>query len=211
MSTHAAVYTIERYKIELGVMLFILNATLLLPFVFRTERVGSENHPRQSVISARAVEPVQNRQTAAAPQPTTAQISPTRPPIAPVWPVRGRVTTEFGAPHMPWQRMHTGIDITSGYGSGIVPVASFGDGTVAQAIHSYRGYGNHVIVNHGNGISSLYAHLSSVAVQVGQRISQGSTIGYEGNTGASTGTHLHFEIRQHNVPVNPRMFFNTHP
>ena len=91
------------------------------------------------------------------------------------------------------------MDYAAGYG---VPVASTRSGTVILAKY-HASYGNYIIVDHGDGVSSLYAHLSGFAVGYGQRVSQGQTIGYIGSTGTSTGPHLHFEIRVNGVHRNP--------
>jgi murein DD-endopeptidase MepM/ murein hydrolase activator NlpD len=71
--------------------------------------------------------------------------------------------------------------------------------------------GNHVIVDHGNGVTSVYAHLHSISVQVGQDVTLDTTLGLEGSTGASTGTHLHFEIRVNGQAANPQQFISGQP
>lgn len=127
------------------------------------------------------------------------------------WPLHGMVTTEFGVPEWPFQPIHTGMDISSAHPPGVMPIKPFREGIVAQVIHSRTGLGNHVIVDHGGGLTSYYCHLSSIAVQVGQTVSPSDTVGYEGRTGAVTGTHLHFEIRQNNIPQNPRHYIPGQP
>ncbi len=128
-----------------------------------------------------------------------------------VWPMNGRVTVEFGVPHRPWQNRHTGIDIISDNRSGAASITPFTDGTVSEIIRSGRGLGNHVIVDHGEGISSVYAHLSRINVRIGQDVKPGDTLGYEGSSGATTGRHLHFEVRVNGVPKNPRNFIFGNP
>ena len=120
-----------------------------------------------------------------------------------VWPMHGNITTRFGVPHWPYQPTHTGIDISNGKGSGVTAIRPFKVGKVIKPIYSQSGLGNHVIVDHGGGMNSVYAHLSSIRVKVGQSVDHTSTIGYAGSTGASTGPHLHFEIRIDGTPVNP--------
>lgn len=127
------------------------------------------------------------------------------------WPMHGRITTEFGAPDYPYQSHHTGIDITSARPAGYTSVAAFRAGTVAAVVHQSTSYGNHVIIDHGNGLTSLYGHLYSTRVSVGQHVEAGAALGTEGSTGASTGPHVHFEIRQNNQPVNPRTFLPGNP
>ncbi len=95
--------------------------------------------------------------------------------------------------------MHEGIDIAGGAGSPIVASAA---GTVIVAGWS-GGYGNLVVIDHGNGMSNAYAHNSSIAVSVGQRVDQGAVIAGMGTTGNSTGVHSHFEIRVNGAAVDP--------
>ncbi len=129
----------------------------------------------------------------------------------PVWPIQGRITTRFGVSHRPYQDTHTGIDISDGQRSGVTPVRPFRSGHVIEAIHSRYGYGNHVIVDHGNGVTSVYAHLSSIAIIVGQDITTDNILGLEGSTGLSTGTHLHFEIRVNGRAADPHKFISGKP
>ena len=129
----------------------------------------------------------------------------------PSWPIHGRVTTLFGVPHWPYQPTHTGIDISSGRASGVTQIKPFAPGKVVETNYSAYGLGNHVIVDHGGGITSVYAHLNSISVTIGQKVDIRATLGYEGSTGASTGTHLHFEIRQNGQPANPQRYVDGHP
>lgn len=131
--------------------------------------------------------------------------------IVPSWPLHGAVTTEFGASDWPYQRVHTGIDISDGTRPGTTPIHPFRPGTVVQVVHSTVSLGNHVVVDHGNGVTSVYGHMSSTSVVVGQQVDQGTVLGYEGTTGASTGTHLHLEIRVNGQAANPRTFISGQP
>lgn len=120
-----------------------------------------------------------------------------------VWPVKGFITSNYGYRVHPIRGsviFHSGIDIAAMYGA---PICATASGIV---IYSgwYGGYGNAVIVDHGSGYSSLYAHCSTVFVGKGQSVAQGNIIASIGSTGMSTGPHLHFEIRQNGVPVDPR-------
>jgi murein DD-endopeptidase MepM/ murein hydrolase activator NlpD len=112
------------------------------------------------------------------------------------WPVHGILTSSFG---WRWGRMHEGIDIAVGSGTPVVASAS---GTVIVA-GWMGGYGNLVVVDHGNGIATAYGHNTSVAVGVGQSVGQGQVIAYSGNTGNSTGPHVHFEVRVNGGAVDP--------
>ena len=96
-------------------------------------------------------------------------------------------------------KMHSGVDIRASMGQTIIAV---GDGTVISA--SYRsGYGNTVIINHGGGITTLYAHCSQLLVSTGENVKQGDTIAKAGSTGWSTGAHLHFEVRRNGTAIDP--------
>ena len=96
-------------------------------------------------------------------------------------------------------RMHTGVDLKASYGESIG--ASLG-GRIAFA--GYRGgYGNLVVVDHGRGIATYYAHLLSISVSTGQTVVPGQSVGLAGSTGRSTGPHLHYEVRANGVPLNP--------
>ena len=122
-----------------------------------------------------------------------------------VWPAEGDITSPFGwrtHPIFGTQNLHTGIDIGADYGDSVHAA----DGGVV--IHSdwMGGYGNAVIIDHGNGISTLYAHNSQLLVSEGQTVVKGQTISRVGSTGYSTGPHLHFEVRQGGTPVNPLGF-----
>lgn len=127
------------------------------------------------------------------------------------WPIRGVITTGFGVPHRPWQPVHTGLDISDQQPSGVTPIKPFKPGIVIDTVRLKVGLGNHVIVDHGGGITSVYAHLASISVRVGQTVDKSTILGYEGSTGASTGTHLHFEIRLNNQPVDPREYITGQP
>lgn len=112
------------------------------------------------------------------------------------WPVDGPVTSPFG---MRWGRLHPGLDIGAAMGT---PIRAAGSGTVIYATWM-EGYGNLVVIDHGNGLATAYAHQSAIAVATGQSVAQGQTIGYVGNTGFSFGPHLHFEVRVNGTPVDP--------
>ncbi len=113
-----------------------------------------------------------------------------------IWPCDGVVTSGFG---MRWGRMHEGIDIGCAYGA---PNRAAAAGTVIYA-GWMGGYGNLVVIDHGNGLSTAYGHASSIAVSVGQSVSQGQTVSYVGATGHATGPHLHFEVRVNGIAVDP--------
>ena len=113
-----------------------------------------------------------------------------------VWPVHGVLTSGFG---WRWGRMHEGIDLAVSNGT---PVVASAAGTVIVA-GWMGGYGNLVVVDHGGGVSTAYGHNTHVTVGIGQQVAQGQLIAYSGNTGHSTGPHVHFEVRINGAPVDP--------
>lgn len=123
-------------------------------------------------------------------------------------PTSGPITSPFGNRTHPitgqQQSFHKGVDIAPAAGT---PIVASKAGTVTTASY-LSGYGNTVIIDHGDGTSTLYAHASSFAVSNGQKVSQGQTIAYVGSTGNSTGPHLHFEVRVNGNPVNPMNYIN---
>ena len=120
-------------------------------------------------------------------------------------PLRGPVRSEFGPRRSPWNgapELHEGLDIGSPSGT---PVSAPAAGTVVTAEH--RGdYGKHVVIDHGNGVRTLYGHLMRIDVTVGQQVAKGQALGLVGSTGRSTGPHLHYEMLVQGTPVNPRAF-----
>lgn len=128
------------------------------------------------------------------------------------WPLPGdyEISDPFGPrinPVTHKKGSHTGIDIAASTGT---PIHAAGDGIVLLAGYSapWGAYGNLVLIDHGNGVISLYGHQSKVAVSQGDKVKAGQVIGYVGSTGWSTGPHLHFEIRVNDQPVNPLNYFN---
>jgi murein DD-endopeptidase MepM/ murein hydrolase activator NlpD len=113
-----------------------------------------------------------------------------------IWPVNGPVVSGFG---MRWGRLHEGIDIAASSGT---PIRAAAAGTVIHA-GWLGGYGNLVVLDHGNGLATAYAHASAILVSVGQRVAQGETIALVGSTGNSSGPHLHFEVRVNGIAVDP--------
>ena len=116
-----------------------------------------------------------------------------------IWPVNGPVVSGFG---MRWGRMHEGIDIAAALGT---PIHAAASGTVIHA-GWLGGYGNLVVVDHGDGLATAYAHASAILVAVGQQVSQGDTLSLVGSTGNSTGPHLHFEVRVNGSAVDPLLY-----
>lgn len=121
------------------------------------------------------------------------------------WPVSGRLSSPFGYrihPIFGTRRLHTGIDISAASGA---PISAAGDGRVILA-EPYGGYGNAVVIDHGGGLATLYAHQSRIVVSAGTNVVRGETIGYVGCTGFCTGPHLHFETRENGTAVDPMKY-----
>jgi murein DD-endopeptidase MepM/ murein hydrolase activator NlpD len=125
-----------------------------------------------------------------------------------LWPVEGRVASSFGERQDPINgegAFHSGIDIDAPYGT---PVRAAGDGNVETASMG-SGYGREVVLDHGHSLLTVYGHLSAIAVMPGQHVTRGQVIGYVGQSGRATGPHLHYEVRVHNVPVNPHKYLRS--
>ena len=128
-----------------------------------------------------------------------------------LWPVDGKISSPFGK----WRgsHKHHGIDIPMPAGT---PIRATRNGVISRtgdnSTMGFRGYGNFILMDHGDGLQTFYAHCLSVAVVQGQRVMQGQIIGYAGSTGRSTANHLHFEVRLNNNKVDPVPYMagNTH-
>lgn len=122
-----------------------------------------------------------------------------------IWPLRGHITSHYGNRLDPFNgdaELHLGVDIAGIYGT---PVHAPADGLVIYAARK-AAYGNLVIVDHGNGLTTRHGHLSRFSVRVGQRVRKNDVVGFVGTTGRSTAPHLHYEVRQNDHPVNPRNY-----
>lgn len=129
--------------------------------------------------------------------------------IPSIWPVGGEVTDSFGLRRNPFgggaSELHDGLDIATASGT---PVVATGDGIVSFA-GTQNGYGQIVVIEHGNGLSTAYAHLSRIEVETGREIKRGEQLGLVGSTGRSTGPHLHYEVRVGQTPVSPVRYLPT--
>jgi murein DD-endopeptidase MepM/ murein hydrolase activator NlpD len=127
-----------------------------------------------------------------------------------IWPVLGHITDSFGERLDPFSgegAFHTGVDVATDYGA---PVHATADGIVTTA-ENHAGYGRLVVIDHGFGITTWYAHLSSFSAIPGSRIKRGEVLGYTGISGRSTGPHVHYEVRVNNAPVNPWRYMRSTP
>jgi murein DD-endopeptidase MepM/ murein hydrolase activator NlpD len=130
--------------------------------------------------------------------------------IPTLWPIMGPITSSFGQREDPVLgngegEFHTGIDISAANG---VPIRATGDGVVLEAQMS-NGYGREVVIDHGHGVETVYGHMSGFAVVGGQTVVRGQVIGFVGHSGRTTGSHLHYEVRIRNTPVNPHKYLRT--
>lgn len=118
-----------------------------------------------------------------------------------------RIASGFGYridPVYKTTRFHGGLDFTAPIGT---PIYATADGTIKEAGYNTGGFGNHVVINHGYGYQTLYGHMSRIAVRDGQSVKRGQVIGYVGNSGKSTGAHLHYEVIKNGTHLDPVYFF----
>lgn len=204
---------------------------LMDPIIIFSPNGDPSKGPMRLVISGDKVEVVQLPQSAAPKRPSLADLDHTfgtNPSYLPhynltpkkrdpfilnmgnlagkmLWPVDGKVSSPFGK----WRgsHKHQGIDIPMPAGT---PIRAARNGVISRTGNNstmgFRGYGNFVLMDHGDGLQTFYAHCLSVAVVQGQRVMQGQIIGYVGSTGRSTANHLHFEVRVNNTKVDPMRY-----
>lgn len=196
--------TLYSFRREVGVIIGVMAALIILP-VFVT--IGLLNNGVQGasdvLVSVNAVNHKVEVRNIKGELMTTIDATTT-------WPIKGTITQEFGNPNPPYQLAHTGMDIDGGAGS---PITVFMTGKVIKVGEdALAGCGSHcVIVDHGFGIRSIYAHMSAHKVVVGQTVKPGDVVGLEGDEGWAKGAHLHFEIQVAGIPVNPRTFMIANP
>lgn len=170
------------------------------------ERRAAEEAARKAAEEAARQQAQQQQQQQSQPTQPTQPTTPTYTTGSGsmIWPCPSchTITSEFGwriHPIYGTSKYHSGVDIGASYGATVIAADS---GTVITA-GWVSGYGNCIVISHGNGVSTLYGHLSSIAVSSGQSVSQGQTIGYVGSTGNSTGPHLHWEVTVNGERQNP--------
>jgi murein DD-endopeptidase MepM/ murein hydrolase activator NlpD len=125
------------------------------------------------------------------------------------YPMRGRLTSGFGRRSDPFNNrpaFHAGIDLKGKIGQKIKATA---DGIVTISSYEKSGFGNYVIVRHGNGYETVFGHMQKRLVKKGERIQRGQVVGLMGNTGRSTGPHLHYEVRYKGKPINPQKYLSV--
>ena len=202
MSHLKTALTLWSYRKELKLVIFSFLIILLMPVIGVILLTGAGIN----IISDKLVTQNTQNQTVEIHDPGTGAVVNTLSTTT-VWPVGGVITLEFGAIDLPYQPLHTGIDIASADGKVGTPVTAMMPGKVIYAGEIWWGYGKHIMIDHGNNITTLYGHLDKIFVYKGQEIKTTDlVIGNRGTTGWSTGPHLHFEVRAYGIPVNPRTF-----
>jgi len=188
------------YKKELKLVALAFGIAILIPIiaVILLTQIGLD------IISDKLATVNEVTQTVEIHDPTTGEVTPID--VKAAWPTTGVITLEF-AQSSGYQVFHTGIDIANANAKVGDPINPMLPGKVIYAGEIFWGYGKHIIIDHGNNITTVYAHLDKIFVVKSQEITTTKqVIGRMGNTGWSTGPHLHFEIRVYGIPVNPRTF-----
>jgi len=199
MNIYTQVATIFSFRRELKIVLLAFLVVIMLPVI----AVFILAHTGINVVSDALVGVDSETKNIQILDPATGEVvSEVDKTIA--WPVQGVITLEFGQ-SSGYQVFHTGIDVANSQGT---PITPFMQGEVVYAGEIFWGYGKHIIINHGDNIRSIYAHLDKIFVFKGQKVNIGDEIGRMGSTGWSTGPHLHFESRVYGIPVNPRVFLD---
>jgi len=191
------ILTLWSFRKELMYVAIVFAAVLLLPVVavIILTQVGI------NTVSEKLVDQNPQTHTIQIKNPLTGEVVKIISPNV-VWPAKGVITLEFGESSL-YQPLHTGIDIAKSKGDPINPAM---DGTVIYAGEIFWGFGKHIIINHGDNLQTIYAHLDKIYVYPGQKVTTADVIGAEGETGWATGVHLHFQVNVYGIPVNPRVF-----
>jgi murein DD-endopeptidase MepM/ murein hydrolase activator NlpD len=197
-----SIFLLLTFKKELKYVLFTFILILLLPII----AVFVVTHTGIQVVANKLVSINVNNHKIEIYDPTGKLVSEIH--TYTTWPIHGVVTLEFGESDFPYQILHTGIDIAGNIGD---PITPFMKGKVIYAGDISWGYGKHVIIDNADHITSLYGHMNSISVKVGDEVKPGDVVGTRGSTGWSTGPHTHFEIDVFGVPVNPRTFVLGNP
>ncbi len=195
------ILTFWSFRKELKIVITAFLLVLILPVI----AVIILTQTGINIVSDKLVTVNSNTNTVEIHDPTSGKVIATIT-VPMVWPVKGIITLEFGQPDLPYELLHTGIDIANPGGKVGDDITPFMDGTVTYAAETAFGYGKHVIIDNGNNVSSLYGHLDKIMVFKGEKVKIGDVIGKMGTTGWSTGPHLHFEVMVFGIPVNPRTF-----
>ena len=192
-------FALWSFRRELKYVLLVFLVFLMLPViaVFLLTNVGID------VVSDRLVGQNSQAHTIQIKDPTTGKVVKEISPTV-VWPTKGTITLEFGESSL-YQPFHTGIDIAGYLNDPVTPAT---DGRVIYAGEIFWGFGNHIIIDNGNNVTTVYAHLNKIYVYKGQEVTTDKVIGTQGQTGWATGIHLQFQVNVYGVPVNPRVFLD---
>jgi murein DD-endopeptidase MepM/ murein hydrolase activator NlpD len=195
-----AMFSFWSFRKELKFVLSAFLIILMLPViaVILLTQVGI------NVISDKLVDQNPNTQSIQIKDPATGEVVTEITPTV-LWPTKGVITLEFGQSSL-YQPFHTGLDIASKLDESVNPIM---DGTVIYAGEIFWGYGKHVIIDHGNNITTIYGHLDKIYVYKGQKVTTSDVIGGQGQTGWATGVHLHLQINVYGIPINPRVFLGS--
>lgn len=195
--------TIFSFRNELKYVLLAFLIAISIPII----AVILLTHVGIDIISDKLATVNEETQNVEIHDPTTGEVVKSLE-ITAAWPTLGVITLEF-AKSSGFQVFHTGLDIANAKGKVGDPINPMLPGKVIYAGEIWWGYGKHIIIDHGNNITSVYAHLDKIFVINDQEITTTKhVIGRMGSTGWSTGPHLHFEIRVYGIPVNPRTFLS---
>ena len=194
------ILTLWSFRKELKYVAIAFAAVLLLPVVavIILTQVGI------NTVSGKLVDQNPQTHTIQIKNPLTGEVVKIISPNV-VWPAKGVITLEFGESSL-YQPLHTGIDIAESKGDSINPAM---DGTVIYAGEIFWGFGKHIIIDNGDNIQTIYAHLDKIYVYPGEKVTTQDVIGAEGETGWTTGVHLHFQVNVYGIPVNPRVFLGA--
>ena len=195
--------TLFSFRKELKYVAMAFGLAILIPIIaiILLTQIGLD------IISDKLATVNEVTQTVEIHDPTTGEVTPID--VKSAWPAIGVITLEF-AQSSGYQIFHTGIDIANANAKVGDPVNPMLPGKVIYAGEIFWGYGKHIIIDHGNNITTVYAHLDKIFVVKGQEITTTKqVIGRMGSTGWSTGPHLHFETRVFGIPVNPRTFLGN--
>ncbi|MBI2601380.1 peptidoglycan DD-metalloendopeptidase family protein [Candidatus Daviesbacteria bacterium] len=197
-------YTFWSFRNELYYVSLAFLLVLLMPVfaVFMLTHAGID------IISDRLTSVNEENKTVEIHDPTTGEVVDSID-LTMAWPATGVYTLEFGQ-SSGFQVFHTGIDIASANGKVGDPINPLLPGKVIYAGEIWWGYGKHIIIDHGDNITTVYAHLDKIFVYKDQEVKTNKhVIGNMGSTGWSTGPHLHFEVRVYGIPVDPRTFLGS--
>ncbi len=200
------IFTLWSFRNELKFVIFAFLIVLSLPII----AVIILTNTGIDVVSDHLATVNTQNNTVQIHDPATGEVVKEITPVV-AWPVSGVVTLDFGQNDLPYQPFHTGIDIADPYGRDGSPIHPFMAGKVIYAGEIFWGFGKHIIIDNGNNVTSIYAHLFKIFVYPGEQVNINQVIGLEGHTGWATGPHLHFQIDVYGIPVNPRTFISNNP